>query len=44
MDTNTNFKVEERPLTPEGLDTPVEGWKALVRTDNNEVLHLHKCT
>lgn len=42
MDTNTNFKVEERPVTPNGLDTPVEGWKALVRTDNNEVLHLHR--
>ena len=42
MDTNTNFKVEERPVIPNGLKTPVEGWKALVRTDNNEVLHLHR--
>lgn len=37
-----NFEVEERPLIPEGLDAPVDGWKALVRTDTNETLHVHK--
>lgn len=37
-----NFEVEERPLIPEGLDAPVDGWKALVRTDTNETLHVHR--
>lgn len=40
--SNWNFGVEERPLFPEGHSQPVEGWKALVRTDTNETLHVHR--
>ena len=43
--TNENawdFEVEERRFIPEGLSIPVEGWKALVRPDTGETLHVHR--
>lgn len=36
------FEVEERRFIPEGLTTPVDGWKALVRPDTGETLHIHR--
>ena len=39
-----NFEVEELPVIPMGMTEPVEGWKSLVRTDTNQVLHLHRDT
>lgn len=37
-----NFEVEEVPVIPVGMTEPIEGWKSLVRTDTNKVLHLHR--
>ena len=37
-----DFNVLEMPLVPQGTDTPVDGWKVLVREDTGQHLHVHK--
>ncbi len=39
-----DFEVEEVPVIPVGMSEPIEGWKSLIRTDTNKVLHLHRNT
>lgn len=41
-ETDWNFKVNEVPLTAQGSDTPIEGWKVLVREDTGTPLHVHR--
>jgi len=39
-----DFNILELPLIPQGMTTPVDGWKLLVREDTGEHLHVHKAS